>query len=86
MIYGDRILIIWKDVEKNCGLTGPHANDIVKMVNNMLATEWLADVSQCLEETLEAGNLTLKYLVEIAFQITETFDFYEFCLLIDLII
>ena len=61
MTYGDRILIFWKDVEKNCGLTGPHANDIVKMVNNMLATEWLADVSQCLEETLEAGNLTLKW-------------------------
>ena len=48
-------LSVSKDVEKNCGLTGPHANDIVKMVNKMLATEWLSDVSQCLEDTLEAG-------------------------------
>ena len=52
-------VLLSKDVEKNCGLTGPHANDIVKMVNKMLATEWLSDVSQCLEETLEAGVISM---------------------------
>ena len=47
---------ILKDVEQHAGLSGPHANDIVAMVNKMLAIEWLSDVSQCLAETLEAGK------------------------------
>ena len=43
-------------MERHAGLSGPHANDIVAMVNKMLAIEWLSDVSQCLAETLEAGK------------------------------
>ena len=43
-------------MERHAGLSGPHANDIVAMVNKMLAIEWLSDVSECLAETLEAGT------------------------------
>ena len=50
------LCFILKDVEQHAGLSGPHANDIVGMVNKMLAIEWLSDVSQCLAETLEAGK------------------------------
>ena len=49
-------MTFFKDVEQNAGLSGPHSNDIVKLVNKMLATEWLSDVSQCLADTIEEGK------------------------------
>ena len=36
--------------------------DIIQIINKMLATDWLSDVSQCLADTLEAGIKISNYV------------------------
>ena len=47
-----------QDIEKHSGLTGNHSADFLAIVNKMLSTVWLSDVSNVLAETLEADELT----------------------------
>ena len=39
-----------QDVELHSGLNGPYAPEILSLVNKIVSTKWLSELSNCLEE------------------------------------
>ena len=46
-----------QDVERHAGLGGPHAHDVLAMINKMLCTPWMAAINKCLVDTIDLEDL-----------------------------
>ena len=44
-------------IEKHTGLTGTHVPDVIKLINKLLATPWLTDLSNGLEEAAYLNSI-----------------------------
>eukprot|EP00094_Tigriopus_californicus_P000131 TCALIF_00127-PA protein Name:"Similar to UNC79 Protein unc-79 homolog (Homo sapiens)" AED:0.02 eAED:0.04 QI:0/0/0/0.66/0.5/0.33/3/0/2591 len=46
-----------QDVELHIGLNGPCVNDILSLINRILATPWMEDINKCLTDSLDMDDL-----------------------------
>ena len=46
-----------QDIERHVGLNGPHANDVLAMINKMLCTPWMQAINKCLVDTIDCEDL-----------------------------